>query len=393
MAARLGEARKVVRLALRRRMIPEDRREKAVALVLALPADASAQVLVRQGALTQGQLDELLAESARDSAPPRTTGFRSRAFGPDYVLVDRLGSGGMGVVYKAFQWSLRRFVALKVVRTSRASRDEQVRRFQTTGWAVARCRHPNIVPVHHVGVYKGVHFLTQALVEGRSLHDVLCDGGLDLRASLEILEKVARAAHALHDKGLVHRDLKPDNILVDGRGEPFIVDFDLAQDVSAELEPSESDSVVGTPAYMAPEQASYGATTVDSRADIYALGAILYEMLTGRPPLLGRSDAGPLDAIVEREPEPPGDLVPSLPDELEAICLKCLSKEPWRRYPSAEELADDIRRWLDGEPTLAHGLPRGRRRGKRPTRGRVLAPVILLLGLLLAALASGWVTL
>jgi predicted Ser/Thr protein kinase len=269
-----------------------------------------------------------------------------------YELLGELGRGGMGVVYKARQRDLDRLVALKMILGSQLAGPEQVERFQAEARATARLRHPNIVQVYEAGVTNGQHYFAMQYVEGRGLDEMLRKGPLPLEQSVPLLAAVARAVAYLHAEGLIHRDLKPSNILVDEHGQPYLTDFGLAKLLEGGSHLTKSGAILGTPSYMPPEQAA-GGKGVGPRSDVYSLGAILYELLTGRPPF---REATPLDTLVqvlEGEPTLPRRLNPRLPRELEMICLKCLEKAPERRYVSAEALADDLERFLRGEAVEA----------------------------------------
>jgi serine/threonine-protein kinase len=269
-----------------------------------------------------------------------------------YELLGELGRGGMGVVYKARQHDLDRCVALKMILGSQLASPEQVERFQAEARAAARLRHSNIVQVYEAGVSNGQHYFAMQYIDGRGLDDLLRKGPLPVEQSVALLAAVARAVAYLHGEGLIHRDLKPSNILVDENGQPYLTDFGLAKLLEGGSHLTKSGAILGTPSYMPPEQAA-GGQGVGPRSDVYSLGAILYELLTGRPPF---REATPLDTLVqvlEGEPTLPRRLNPRLSRELELICLKCLEKAPERRYSSADALADDLERFLRGEAVEA----------------------------------------
>jgi tetratricopeptide (TPR) repeat protein len=278
---------------------------------------------------------------------------------PGYVILDRIGQGGMGTVYRAIQVSANRTVALKVIRTDRLqvleSEDERRRwlaRFHGEAEAVAHLDHPHIVPLYEAGEHAGQPYFSMKLVDGG--HLAAGDfADRDPRAIARLLATVARAVHHAHQRGILHRDLKPHNILLDGDGRPHVTDFGLARRLeAAPAEGSLAGGLVGTPAYMAPEQvrAQRGLTTA---VDVYGLGAVLYHLLTGRPPHQGESAYESLIGVLEKEPPRPRSLNPRVDRDLETICLKCLSKDPAKRYGSAEALAEDLERWSRGEPIRA----------------------------------------
>jgi eukaryotic-like serine/threonine-protein kinase len=299
-----------------------------------------------------------------DAAP--TGGELPRDFGP-YELIREIGRGGMGVVYEARQKGLDRSVAVKMILAGHLASPELVRRFQAEAKAAARLRHSNIVHIHDVGQFHGQDFFAMEYIEGQSLAEWIrsrhtpCAGAdgtrrvpdtvpaTDIPAAVRLLATVARAVEHLHRQGIIHRDLKPSNILLDADGQPYVTDFGLAKVFAPGSEMTSTGVIAGTPSYMAPEQAVGRRAEVTPAVDVYSLGAILYELLTGAPPFHAET---PLDTLMEMlggDPPVPRSLNPRVPRGLELICLKCLAKEPGDRYASAAALADDLDRFARGE--------------------------------------------
>ncbi len=286
------------------------------------------------------------------TGPGLPEGTRIGYFG-DYELLRVLGEGGMGIVYKARQLSLNRPVALKMIRAARFPSADEVRRFQNEAEAVARLDHPNIVPIFEVGRYEDQHYFSMKLIVGESLDKRLKDYVADPRRAAGLVATTADAIHHAHQRGILHRDLKPANILVDPEGQPHVTDFGLAKRVEGDSELTRSGAILGTPAYMAPEQASGKRGVVTTSTDVHGLGAVLYALLVGRAPFGGTAIPDALEQVRERPPEPLRKLNPRVPRDLEVISLKCLEKDPRRRYASADALAEDLKRWLAGEPIAA----------------------------------------
>lgn len=278
---------------------------------------------------------------------------------PGFQIVDVLGRGGMGIVYKAVQLSLKRLVALKMIRDGACARRELKDRFRAEAEAVARFQHPNIVQVYEVGECSGSDYLVLEYVSGGSLKKRIEGAPWEPRKAALLCEELARAIHYAHQRGIIHRDLKPDNVLIDGDGVVKVTDFGLAKLVEEdEAGLTLTGAIIGTPSYMAPEQTrgayDHGkAFAISPATDVHAIGAMLYELMTGRPPFKGATPLSTLELVAKSEPVPPGMLERHTPKDLETICLRCLEKDPSRRYPSAQELADDLRRWLDGRPIVA----------------------------------------
>ncbi|MEI6232377.1 MAG: serine/threonine-protein kinase [Planctomycetota bacterium] len=270
----------------------------------------------------------------------------------DYEIIGELARGGMGIVYRARQISLNRTVALKMILKGEFASPQDVRRFQSEAEAAGSLDHPNILPVFDVGQEKQWHYYSMRLIEGGSLES-RCGTAMPVHEAAEIIATVSRAVHHAHLHGILHRDLKPANILVDFNGEPFVTDFGLAKQIGKHSDATRSGVIMGTPRYMSPEQAAGQSKRLTLASDIYSLGAILYELLTGRAPFDGDSALELLKRVVEQEPMRPRRVNPAISRDLEAICLKCLEKTPSRRYASAEKLADDLERFLRGEPIAA----------------------------------------
>jgi serine/threonine protein kinase len=280
-------------------------------------------------------------------APPVTGTFG------DYELLEEIGRGGMGVVYKARQISLNRIVALKMVLAGRLAEEDDLQRFRTEAEAAGRLQHPNIVAVHEWSELDGQHFFSMEYIEGTSLAQRLRAGPLPGRTAARYIRQVARAVHCAHQNGTLHRDLKPGNIMIDRCDEPHVTDFGLAKRLGQDSGQTRTGTVVGTPSYMAPEQAAGKTHELGPACDIYGLGAVLYELLTGRPPFRAETPVHTVMQVIENEPVPPRLLNPNVDVDLETICLKCLEKDPARRYASAEALATDLDRYLNGEAITA----------------------------------------
>lgn len=274
------------------------------------------------------------------------------AFG-DYELLAEIARGGMGIVYKARQTKLNRLVALKMILSGRFADDSDVKRFRAEAEAAAQLDHPGIVPIYEVGIKNGQHFFSMALIEGPSLNRKVKDGPLPPSEAARLVQAVAEAIDYAHRKGVVHRDLKPHNILLDAQGRPKVTDFGLAKKAESQGELTTTGQVLGTPSYMPPEQAAGQGNATGPAADVYSLGAVLYCLLTGRPPFQAATPLETLQLVLEQEPVPPRQFNSGVPQDLDTICLKCLSKQPNHRYASAAELAADLGRWLDGEAILA----------------------------------------
>ncbi len=309
----------------------------------------------------------------------------------EYELLEQIGYGGMGVIYKARQVHLQRLVAVKMIRSDRLTAPVDVVRFRSEAEAAASLDHPNIAPIYEVGEHEGEHYFSMKLIEGGSLAQNLPRLAADLPAGVRVLSAVARAVHYAHQRGLLHRDLKPANILLDTESRPYVTDFGLAKRLerkSGAASLTQQGMIVGTPSYMAPEQASNQAA-VSTAADVYSLGAILYELLTGRPPFRAATLLDTLVQLRDQEPVAPRRINKRVDRDLETVCLKCLHKEAAQRYPSAAALADDLERWLRGEPIEARPVGRCRRTLKWARRQPVVATLAAVLVLVFVAGLAG----
>jgi len=347
-----------------------------------------------------------LAEPVRAAIAGLAPGTPVRYFG-DYEILEEIARGGMGVVYRARQVSLQRVVALKMILTGQLASDAEVQRFHSEARSAGNMDHPNIVPIYEVGVHEGQHYFTMKLVEGGSLAQWIADCRLKIAdfnrnqqmSIARLMETVARATHFGHQRGILHRDLKPANILLqiaDGKSAifnlqsaiPVVTDFGLAKRIEGGSDLTASGAIVGTPSYMAPEQAA-GQKSLSTAVDVYSLGAVLYELLTGQPPFRAETPLKTLIEVREREPKPPRSLNTQIDRDLETICLKCLEKDPGRRYGSAEALADDLRRWLDGVPIEARPSTAWERVSKWARRRPAAAALVLVTTMATAALLIG----
>src|SRR5262245_516437 len=271
----------------------------------------------------------------------------------DYELLEEIGRGGMGVVYRARQVGLNRIVALKMILAGDFASAESVRRFRNEAEAAARLRHPHIVTIHEVGEREGQHYFAMELVDGPSLARLVREGPLPARRAATYVKAVAEAVAHAHAQRVLHRDLKPSNILLDPFDQPRVTDFGLARQLDSGVELTLSGQALGSPGYMSPEQVLGRHAAVGPASDIYSLGAVLYHLLTGRPPFQGDTVPAVLQQVQTVEPISLRRLNPGVPRDLETICLKCLEKDPSRRYAAAQALADELDRFLRDEPIQA----------------------------------------
>lgn len=276
----------------------------------------------------------------------------------DYQLLEPIAKGGMGIVYKARQLKLNRIVAIKMILAGQFADRTDVERFYAEAAAAAALSHPHIVAIHEVGEVQGQHFFSMDFVEGQSLAAMVRENPLPPQRAAEYVKTIAETMQFAHDRGIVHRDLKPSNILVDQQLRPLITDFGLAKQVSGQSQLTMSGAIIGTPSYMPPEQAAGDGARVGPGSDVYSTGAILYELLTGRPPFRAASPFETVRQVIETEPLSPRLVNPQVPKDLETICLKCLQKEPAQRYGSSAELASELGRYLQGEPIRARPISR-----------------------------------
>jgi eukaryotic-like serine/threonine-protein kinase len=291
-----------------------------------------------------------------------------------YELLEEIGRGGMGVVYKARHLSRDRVVAIKMMLSAHFASRKELDRFHAEAKASARFEHPNIVSIYEVGSHEGQPYYSMQWIDGSSLAARAPSPrpGVSNRLMVELVIKVARAIHHAHERGVLHRDLKPANILLDSQGEPHVSDFGLACSLAPGSNATLPGSVIGSPSYMAPEQAAGKNEQLTTSTDIYGLGGVFYFLLTGRAPFSGATPLETLRDVLEREPVKPSSINPMVDRDLETICLKCLHKDPQRRYASADALADQLERWLREEPIHArparrhHPHPQSRKQPRHP---------------------------
>src|SRR6266568_1627400 len=302
-----------------------------------------------------GSLDELSRDNAKPVSGVKEAVRAATMLGElgDYELLEEIGRGAQGVVFRARQKSLNRIVALKVISLGQWASKAHLKRFRREAEAAASLDHPSIVPIYEVGERDGSCYFSMKFVEGGQLDEVSRRTPVSIRQAVELIAKVARTVHYAHDHGILHRDIKPGNILLDAKGEPLLTDFGLARLVEAESTITRTREALGTPSYMAPEQAAGEYTKLSNASDVYGLGAVLYQLLTDHPPFAGGTTYETIKLLLDTEPRQPRLLNPKIDRDLNIICLKCLEKDPQRRYPSALAFAEDLEHWLKHEPIQA----------------------------------------
>ena len=364
-----------------------------------LAGDSSAEAPNAFGAAKAGSAKANDPGHADEPSPDETNAaaYNKKATGSaellgelgDYELLEEVGRGGQGVVFRARQKSLNRIVALKVISLGQWASKVHLRRFRLEAEAAAKLEHPGIVPIHEVGERDGSCYFSMKLVEGGQLDEVVRRTPMPIRRAAELIANVARTVHYAHEHGILHRDIKPGNLLLDAKGEPHLTDFGLARLVESESSVTQTLDVLGTPSYMAPEQAVGNNAAISSVTDVYGLGAVLYQLLTGQPPFAGGTTYETIKLLLDTEPRQPRLLNPKIDRDLSTICLKCLEKDPKRRYSSALALAEDLERWLKHEPVLArHTGIVGR--GEKWVR-RNPTSALLVVSLVALAATGGWI--
>ena len=322
--------------------------------------------------------------TAANSSPDHIT--KLQYFG-DFEILEEIATGGMGVVYKARQTSLNRVVAIKMIRAAQLATDDDIRRFHDEAETAAGLRHRSIVPIHEVGMHNSQHYFSMEFIDGDNLADRIRTKPPTPEEAARIIKGCAEALDYAHQQGTFHRDVKPSNILLDPDGQVHITDFGLAMKVEGDSGLTRTGQVMGTPSYMSPEQAEANRALIGAASDVYSLGAVLYEMLTGRPPFRAESAVATIRQVVENEAIPPSRLNEDTPADLETICLKCLQKEPHNRYGTAALLADELGRWLAGEPILARPVSRWERLWRWCRRNPLVASLSFLTLASLAGIA------
>src|SRR5215475_932261 len=305
-----------------------------------------------------GRVEELLPDAANAAQDTKKLARATKLLGElgEYELLEEIGRGGQGVVFRARQKSLNRIVALKVISLGQWASKAHLKRFRLEAEAAARLEHPGIVPIHEVGERDGSCYFSMKFIEGGQLDEVAKREPMPIRRAAELIAKVARTVHYAHEHGILHRDIKPGNILLDANGEPHLTDFGLVRLVESESSVTRTVDVLGTPSYKSPEQGAGYNTKLTNATDVYGLGAVLYQLLTNHPPFAGGTTFETIKLLLETEPRPPRLWNPKVDRDLSTICMKCLEKDPLRRYSSALALAEDLERWLRHEPIKARPI-------------------------------------
>src|SRR5881409_1954214 len=333
-----------------------------------------------------GRVEQSAGEDRASASQDKTTVRAAELLGElgDYELLEEIGRGGQGVVFRARQKSLNRIVALKVIGLGQWASKAHLKRFRREAEAAASLEHPGIVPIHEVGERDGSCYFSMQFIEGGQLDEVVRREPMAIRRAVELIAKVARTVHYAHEHGILHRDIKPGNILLDQKGEPHLTDFGLARLLETESTVTRTMEVMGTPSYMAPEQALGENAAVSSATDVYGLGAVLYQLLTGQPPFAGGTTYETIKLLLDTELRQPRLLNPKIDRDLSTICLKCLEKDPKRRYSSALALAEDLERWQKHEPIQGRRtgiFVRGKKWVRRNPSIAVMAAMLLALAL------------
>src|SRR5881275_1927273 len=353
---------------------------------LAMPSEASVA-----GVSDPGGVDKLSRGAVTAGPDGKKAARAAEMLGElgDYELLEEIGRGGQGVVFRARQKSLNRTVAVKVISLGQWASKAHLKRFRLEAEAAARLEHPGIVPIHEVGERDGSCYFSMKFVEGGQLDEVVRRARMSIRQAAELIAKVARTVHYAHQHGILHRDIKPGNILLDQKSEPHLTDFGLARLVESESTVTRTMEVLGTPSYMAPEQAVGNNAAISSATDVYGLGAVLYQLLIGQPPFAGGTTYETIKLLLDTEPRQPRLLNPKIDRDLSTICLKCLEKDSKRRYSSALALAEDLERWLKHQPIQARHTGVFARGGKWVRRNPTSA--LLVASLVGLAAAAGWI--
>src|SRR5436190_21806063 len=348
------------------------------------PQEFCSACLLETGLFTNEPLGPTRSDSAGENVKTRNTRAAHQHtkvtdFG-DYELLEKMGGGGQGLVYRARQKSLNRTVALKIIGLGQLATKTHLKRFHVEAEAAASLDHPCIVPIFEIGERDGSCYFSMKFIEGGQLDEVVRREPMSVRRAAELIAKVARTVHYAHEHHILHRDIKPGNILLDQEGEPHLTDFGLARLVETESTVTRTMEVLGTPSYMAPEQAVGNDAAITSATDVYGLGAVLYQLLTGQPPFAGGTSYETIKLLLDTEPRDLRLWNPKIDRDLSTICVKCLEKDPQRRYPSALALAEDLERWLKHEPIRARRsgvFTRGRKWVQRTPTSALLAAALV----------------